>query len=188
LPEPTVLKVLVLYTPNVTKLAGGEDNMALFLSRVQEQTNQGYRQSDIEQLRVKITGWKEVDYIESGVAEQDLKALTEFAIEKQLRKTFQADAVSLWVTKLNDACGLGNLIKPLLSFNNTPSRSSRLTVQPITSPLLMNWGTTWAAATIVTPIRIVAVRFPIPLAIATRMASFARLWRMNARRETTAHA
>ena len=116
LPEPTALKVIVLYTPSVTKLAGGEENMALFLSRVQEQTNQGYQQSDIKQLRVKITGWKEVDYTESGSGEKDLEALTQFATEKQLRKTFQADVVSLWVTKMNDGCGIGNLNQTAAEF------------------------------------------------------------------------
>jgi hypothetical protein len=116
LPEPTALKVIVLYTPSVTKREGGEENMALFLSRLQEQTNQGYRQSDIKQLRVKITGWKEVDYTESGDAEKDIEALIQFATEKQLRKTFQADVVSLWVTKMNNGCGIGNLNQTAAEF------------------------------------------------------------------------
>ena len=111
------LNVLVLYTPKLREAVGDEKTMALLLAKVQAQTNQGYEQSGVN-LRVKIAKWGEVDYPESGNSEADLASLTKFAIDNKLRKQYQVDVVSLWISAVKGSCGIGNL-------NQTPADFER---------------------------------------------------------------
>ncbi len=101
-----LLKVAVLYTPKAAEEAGGEEAMALLISRIQSQTNQGYRQSGIN-LRLSIEGWEQVDYTETGDLEKDLDRLTAVAVDQQIRKQARVDSVSLWVKSTKTFCGLG---------------------------------------------------------------------------------
>jgi hypothetical protein len=115
----TPMKVLVLYTPNVSRLAGDEKNMSVRISQVQAQTNKGYEQSGVN-LRVKIPRWGEVDYTETGDPEKDLTALTEAADKMNLRQRFKVDAISLWVTSMNNACGYGYVNQTPADFRRHP--------------------------------------------------------------------
>jgi hypothetical protein len=113
------LKVLVLYTPRVSRLVGDEKTLSLLVTQVQAQTNKSYEQSGVN-LRVKIARWGEVDYTETGDAEKDLTALTEAADRMNLRQQFKVDAVSLWVARMDSACGFGYVNQTPTDFRQHP--------------------------------------------------------------------
>jgi hypothetical protein len=103
-----ILKTYVLYTPQAEKLAGGADAMSLLIAQLQMQTNQGFRQSNVN-LRVSIEGWEQQsNYAETGDAEKDLNIFGKWVGEKDLRSKLGVDVVSLWVSKLN-SCGIAPL-------------------------------------------------------------------------------
>ncbi len=102
-----ILKAYVLYTPQAEKLAGGADAMSLLIAKVQMETNQGLRQSNVN-LRVSIDGWEQANYAETGKADQDIDKFAQWAVENKVRADLDVDVVSLWVSQLN-SCGIGNL-------------------------------------------------------------------------------
>ena len=105
-----VVKVIVVYTPEALKAAGGTtDAMSTTIDLAQTETNTGYANSQIPG-RVLVVAQGQVDYQESGKGETDLDRLANasgvsFNDIPALRQKYGADAVSLWVSKM-EGCGL----------------------------------------------------------------------------------
>lgn len=118
----SVIKVVVAYTPDALKAAGGTDEaIATTIALARAETNRGFANSAIP-ARLRIVASRKVDYPESGAAEIDLSRLENPADGflddiLNLRRTYGADAVSLWVGKM-DACGIAFVNKSASEFRN----------------------------------------------------------------------
>lgn len=108
-----IIDVIVVYTSQAAQAAGGNAAMNNLIDLAQTETNQGYANSGVIR-RVRIVHRQQVKYPESGDPDLDLDRLsnlTDGYIDnvRDLRKQYQADAVSLWVKNF-EPCGIGNLM------------------------------------------------------------------------------
>ncbi|MBI4909426.1 MAG: hypothetical protein HY820_37755 [Acidobacteria bacterium] len=104
-----VIDVMVAYTAAARQAAGGVDRMVQQIQLGIAETNQGYVNSRVNH-RLRLVGYGEVNYQESGDFDTDLNRLSsaEDGIMDEVhaaRDRLGADLVSLWVEK-GDYCGL----------------------------------------------------------------------------------
>lgn len=112
--DGSLVDVLVVYTAAARQAAGGTTQIQNAIAIGISETNQGYANSGIVQ-RVRLAGTAEVTYAETGVANTELSRLrgtTDGFMDDvhNLRNQYGADIVSLWVSNMNDACGIGYLL------------------------------------------------------------------------------
>jgi hypothetical protein len=109
--DGNVIDVMVVYTAATRSAIGGEAQTQALVREGVALANQAYTNSGINQrLRLAFAG--EVPYTESGDISTDLDRLTNptdgfMDNVHQLRDQYGADFVSLWISKSDDAAGLG---------------------------------------------------------------------------------
>ncbi|MEG3923778.1 DUF4347 domain-containing protein [Microcoleus sp. T3_D1] len=121
--DPAVIDVMVVYTAAAKDAEGGTDAMNTLIDLAESETNLGYENSGVNH-RIRIVHRQEIDYTESGNASTDLNRLRNTSdgfIDEvhQLRNTYSADMVSLFVDSL-DYGGIGYLMTdPSYGFANS---------------------------------------------------------------------
>lgn len=102
---PTTISVLVLYTPAVKKLWGGQSGTELVIDHIVLDTNVAYASSQISQNIVVMKN--EIAYTESGNLDDDLKWLHGSTEAAALRNNFKSDLVAMIVDHSNDSTAAG---------------------------------------------------------------------------------
>jgi hypothetical protein len=107
---PATISVLVLYSPAVKKLWGGQSGAELVIDQIVRETNAAYAASKVQQTIVAAKS--EIHIIESGSLDADLKWLEGSADAAALRTKNKSDVVALIVDHSDDphAAGLGNVM------------------------------------------------------------------------------
>lgn len=108
-PRTTVVDLMVVYTPRVSKQMGGSDLAAASAQRAVDQTNTAFRNSGIR-VKLRAVYIDEIDYRESGRFEVDLRRLAgardgHMDRVHALRNRHGADLVTLLVGR-GDLAGL----------------------------------------------------------------------------------
>lgn len=111
---PATVDVMVVYTLDAVKAAGGLTAINNLIDLAELETNQGYKNSGVSG-QIHIVHRQQVDYLESGDADIDLERLrnpSDGYLDNihALRKQYSADAVSLWVNAF-EPCGMGYLME-----------------------------------------------------------------------------
>src|SRR4029077_12717803 len=86
---PTMISVLVLYSPAVKKLWGGQSGAELVIDQIVRETNAAYAASKVQQTIVAAKS--EIHIIESGSLDADLKWLEGSADAAALRTKNKSD-------------------------------------------------------------------------------------------------
>ncbi|MEG4802837.1 FG-GAP-like repeat-containing protein [Microcoleus sp. ARI1-B5] len=123
--DPAVIDVMVVYTKSARDGAGGTAAMNTLIDLAESETNLGYENSGVNQ-RIRIVHREEISYSESGNSITDLDRLRNTSDGfldnvHQLRNTYSADMVSLFVNNLESGiCGRGSLMTtPSYGFANS---------------------------------------------------------------------
>lgn len=138
-PEHYTLKIIVAYTSSARLNAGGTERIKTLIRRSIFETN--YSRS----VPIKLVHAIELNYPESSEPGIDLGRLSDaqddFMREiNALRKTYQADVVSLWIEKDDDmeaVCGLGYRIN--YQVNQSPFIFNIIKRQCATDNLLLGY-------------------------------------------------
>ena len=109
--DGSLIDVMVAYTPAVRVAAGGTAAVQLLITAAVAEANAAYTNSGVIQ-RIRLVHTKEVAYVESGDAFQDLTRLSGKADGfmddvHAARDLYAADLVSLWV---EGGCGLASFM------------------------------------------------------------------------------
>jgi Ca2+-binding RTX toxin-like protein len=121
--DPAVIDVMVVYTASAKDAEGGTEAMNTLIDLAESETNLGYENSGVNQ-RIRIVHRQEIAYTESGISTTDLDRLRNTSDGfldnvHQLRNTYSADMVSLFVNNL-DYCGRGYVMtSPSYGFANS---------------------------------------------------------------------
>ncbi len=114
---PGVVDVMVVYSAEALKTAGGEAGMAAMIDTMMEETSLALTKSGVNQLFVNLVHVAEIEYEESGNMNVDLFRLSQFDgnIDEihAWREEHQADLVALLVSypKGNPVCGIGYVMQ-----------------------------------------------------------------------------
>lgn len=97
--DGSVIDVLVVYTPDGRRSAGGHESIRTLIEMLVQETNQAYRDSDVRQ-RIRLVAATEVDYEMGGIREalKHLRDKEDEHLEEvhQIRRLYAADLVLLW--------------------------------------------------------------------------------------------
>lgn len=113
--EGAVIDVMVIYTPAARQAGGGAGRMLQQIQLAVAETNEGFANSRMSQ-RLRLVGYGEVNYRESGDFQVDLDRLGgngDGYLDEihAIRDRVGADLVSLWV-ETGNYCGLGWILNP----------------------------------------------------------------------------
>ena len=97
--DGSVIDVLVVYTPDGRRSAGGHESIRTLIEMLVQETNQAYGDSDVRQ-RIRLVAATEVDYEMGGIREalQHLREEGDGHLDEvhQIRGLYAADLVLLW--------------------------------------------------------------------------------------------
>ena len=108
--DGSVIDVLVVYTPDGRRSAGGHESIRTLIEMLVQETNQAYGDSDVRQ-RIRLVAATEVDYEMGGIPEalKHLREKRDGHLDEvhQIRDLYAADLVLLWTPS---GGGLASLI------------------------------------------------------------------------------
>jgi hypothetical protein len=107
---PSVIDVLVLYTPPVLVKLGSVDAVRANVQNAIDLANTSYQNSQINDVTVRLVGLEEMASFpveDGGLADDEITAFQADPTPAALRKKYKADLVSLYVENMVDACGVG---------------------------------------------------------------------------------
>ncbi|HWN42550.1 MAG TPA: zinc-dependent metalloprotease family protein [Thermoanaerobaculia bacterium] len=109
LAAPVRLDLLAIWTPEARVGLGGSRQILLDVQSAVDVANTSFANSQID-ARLNLVHSREMKIPETGNPEEDLVAFRENREVAALRKSVGADLVSLFVLKMNGACGIGYLM------------------------------------------------------------------------------
>jgi peptidyl-Asp metalloendopeptidase len=102
----TSIDLLVLYTPQARIGAGGLQQIRLAIQNSVDAANTALARSRID-AHLNLLDAREIKLAESGQAAEELGTLRSSRAVADLRSAVGADVVSLFVERMDDACGIG---------------------------------------------------------------------------------
>lgn len=109
LAAPVRLDLLVIWTPEARTGLGGSRQILLDVQSAVDVANTAFANSQID-ARLNLVHAREMKIPETGSSEQVLETFQKNKEVAALRKSVGADLVSLFVQKLDGACGIGYLM------------------------------------------------------------------------------